>query len=226
MAEGGKEPTLVGRLGGLFCGGRVHSGPAGAAALRGRALRRLGRCCDELLTSLDLPDGVDIVTLCQRLGERRRRPVRLVPFELNQPQLYGIWFATDEADYITYERRTSPLHQEHIIAHELAHIVRGHGGFVREGDPAAAAGLLPTVDAGVVRAMLPRSGYSDSDEREAEAMASLLLARLRRPPAESVWQATPTDAETLARIERVVGPDRPPAPPPGPPTPPACRAPH
>ena len=73
MAEGGKEPTLTGRLGGLFCGGRAEGAPAGADRLRGRALRRLGRLCDDLLATLDLPDGVDIVTLCRRLGERRRR---------------------------------------------------------------------------------------------------------------------------------------------------------
>ena len=146
--------------------------------------------------------------------------MRLVPLELNTPRLYGIWFATDEADYITYERCTSPLHQEHIIAHELAHIVRGHGGFSQVPDRATAARLLPALEPGVVRTVLPRSGYSDRDEQEAEALASLLLARLRRPPAESVWQAPPTDAETLARIESVVGPRRSPAPPPGPRVPP------
>src|SRR5690606_3208973 len=146
--------------------------------------------------------------------------VHLVPFELNTPQLYGIWFATDTADYITYERSTSRLHQEHIIAHELAHIVRGHGGVTQELDRAAAARLLPTMDRGVVRTMLPRSGYSDRDEQEAETLASLLLARLRRPPTESVWQAPPTDAATLARIENVLGLSRPPTPPADPPHPP------
>ncbi|MGP3984202.1 hypothetical protein [Streptomyces sp. KR80] len=161
--------------------------------------------CDELLARLNLPEGADIFTLCERLGRERGRPVFLVPVELRNPKLFGIWFATDGADFIAYEKCTSALHQEHIIAHELAHIVSGHRGIGGGLDDAGVEQLFPSLDPRVVRAMLQRSGYSDSDEHEAETLASLLLARLRRPPAEHVWQVPPTEAETVARIESVVG---------------------
>lgn len=173
---------------------------------RRRNLKLLGRVCDELLAGLMLPKGADIFALCQGLSQQRGRAVKVVPVELPDPQLYGIWFSTDEADFIAYEKRTSRLHQEHIIAHELAHIVRGHRGIGSGPGAATGAGtLFPHLDPKVVRSMRPRAGYSDGDEQEAEAMASLLLARLRQEPDENVWQVPETEAETVARIENVVG---------------------
>lgn len=173
---------------------------------RRRTLKLLGRVCDELLAGLNLPQGADIFALCQGLSRQRGRAVRVVPVELPDPQLYGIWFSTDDTDYIAYEKRTSRLHQEHIIAHELAHIIRGHRGIGGgPGTEAGPGGLFPSLDPKVVRSMRPRAGYSDSDEQEAEAMASLLLARLREEPTELVWQVPETAAETVARIENVVG---------------------
>ncbi|GAA1909687.1 ImmA/IrrE family metallo-endopeptidase [Streptantibioticus ferralitis] len=172
----------------------------------GRQLRRLRGACEALLDSLSVPGTCDISELCAHLGARRGRPIRLLPVELQSSQLYGLWIATDVADLIVYEAHTSKPHQEHIIAHELSHMLCGHhsGGKIDDG---TAEQLFPDISPDVVRGMLQRSGYSDHDEQEAETMASLILTRARRQVADPVPTASLEQAEAIARIESVVGPD-------------------
>jgi hypothetical protein len=76
-----------------------------------------------------------------------------------------------------YDPGTSPLHAEHIVLHEVAHILSGHDG-ARDGF----ARLVPDLDPATVRRMLGRAGYPSAQEREAEMMASLIRARSARPP--------------------------------------------
>ncbi|MER7406717.1 hypothetical protein ABT373_30670 [Streptomyces sp. NPDC000070] len=75
----------------------------------------------------------------------------------------GMWVATAQADYVLYEEQTSPMHQRHIILHEIGHMVCGH--------PSAAGIAL-------------RMRYSDRQEQEAELMASLIMETAARssPP--------------------------------------------
>ncbi len=170
----------------------------------GRQLRRMRAACEALLDGLRVPEGGDIRQLCEHLGARRGRPIRLLPIELQCPHLYGLWLATDVADLIVYEAHTSKPHQEHIIAHELSHMICGHhsGGTMGDG---TAGQLFPDINPDVVRGMLRRSGYSDHDEQEAETMASLILTRYRRRTAAPAPSASLEQAEAIARIERVVG---------------------
>jgi hypothetical protein len=89
----------------------------------------------------------------------------------------GLWVGTDRADHVFYDPGTSPLHAEHIVLHELAHILSGHG--------AAGAGLarlFPDLDPATVREVLGRAGYTSAQEREAEMMASLIRGRSAPPP--------------------------------------------
>lgn len=45
---------------------------------------------------------------------------------MRDPQLTGVWLATTEADYVFYESQTPPIHQRHILLHELGHLWLGH----------------------------------------------------------------------------------------------------
>ncbi|MCQ4040695.1 toxin [Streptantibioticus rubrisoli] len=175
-----------------------------AGPATGRQLRRMRAACEALLDSLSVPDGCDIRQLCEHLGARRGRPIQLLPIELRSPGLYGLWLATDVMDLVVYEAHTSRPHREHIIAHELSHMICGHhsGGTMDDG---MAGHLFPDIDPEVVRGMLRRSGYSDHDEQEAETMASLILTRYRRHTAEPAPSTPLEQAEAIARIERVVG---------------------
>ncbi|MCX2968368.1 ImmA/IrrE family metallo-endopeptidase [Streptomyces sp. TRM70308] len=163
-----------------------------------------------MLDALQL-DGAgvgDVFELCAVVGERRSRPVRLAPVDLRATGVYGLWLATHAEDVVLYEARTSRLHQEHIVAHELAHILCDHH---RDGalDDATLQALFPSLEPATVRGMLGRCGYLAAEEQEAELMASLLLTRVQRRSAETTW-APPDDAgPTIARIESVIGLDSP-----------------
>lgn len=141
-----------------------------------RAERELRRRCRDLLNELGIRPPLDVVTLCRRLGERRGRPIVLLahPIEVSGP--FGAWIATADTDYILYQQETTKAHQDHIILHELGHIIAGHGG--DEQDDALMSQLFPP-EAGwnpdAVRRALRRTSYDTAEEREAETVATIIL---------------------------------------------------
>ncbi|WP_397560774.1 hypothetical protein [Spongiactinospora sp. 9N601] len=146
----------------------------------GRAsLKRLRLRCEARLDALTLPTPFDVRVLCATLAEERGRPIHLLPMTGN-PGVQGLWVATETADVIFYEDATTPPHQEHIILHELSHLLCDH---YRVTDPAAelARALLPDLDPGMVVRMLGRTSYTAIEEQEAELLATLIQQRARRP---------------------------------------------
>jgi hypothetical protein len=137
-----------------------------------RALRRwrLRRRCLLRLRDLPLPAPFDVHILCDQIAARRGRPIRLVPMA-GLTGVCGLWIATDTTDLVCYERDTTRPHQDHIILHELSHLLCEH---FPVGLPAA---LLPDLDPAMVRTVLGRAGYSTAEEREAETLASLIRQR-------------------------------------------------
>jgi hypothetical protein len=127
------------------------------------------------LAALGLPGEPDIVRLAGRISERRGRPIRLVPMEMRAFDPYGLWIASADTDFICYEANTSKHHQEHIIAHELGHMICCHRGVVRP-DEKTMKLLFPDLSPHLIRGLLHRTGYSDIEEEEAEIMASLIMA--------------------------------------------------
>ncbi|NLU71839.1 hypothetical protein HCC61_03920 [Streptomyces sp. HNM0575] len=128
----------------------------------------------------------------------------------------GVWIMTRTVDFIVYEAETSKPHQDHIIAHELAHMVCGHrSGAGTPVDDGTARLLFPDLAPELVQKILGRGNYSSVEEREAEVTASLILERINRPVLEPVSAVPAEDAEAMERIERslrrAVPPVRPPA---------------
>jgi hypothetical protein len=81
---------------------------------------------------------------------------------------------------------TSRLHQEHIVLHELAHIIFDHKALRSAADVQA---LLPDLDPQMVTTVLARSPYTSEQEQQAEVLADLIAVRARRrhvPVAECV----------------------------------------
>jgi hypothetical protein len=97
----------------------------------------------------------------------------------------GLWLATARCDYIVFEADTTVLHQNHIIAHELGHLVLEHDTHQTLTDEALDH-LTPHLDPSAVRRMLGRSRYEEREEREAEMLASLVQQRLVE------WRQAPT----------------------------------
>lgn len=88
----------------------------------------------------------------------------------------GLWIATGTTDLIFHESATTPPHREHIILHELAHVLCDHYPASLDAVERAAV-LLPDLDSALVRRVLGRAGYSTAGEREAEVLASLIRQR-------------------------------------------------
>jgi hypothetical protein len=128
-----------------------------------------------LLRDLPTPVPFDVRELCRQVAARRGRPMRLVPLS-GLGDVCGLWIATDTTDLIFHESGTTPPHQEHIILHELAHVLCDHYPVSLSAAERARV-LFPNLDPEVVRRVLGRAGYSSEEEREAELLASLIRQR-------------------------------------------------
>lgn len=130
--------------------------------------RRLRRRCRNLLRDLEVGYPLDVHDLCRRLGDRRGREIRLIPYPLESPGPLGVCVATETADVIFYQQDTTRPHQDHIILHEVGHILVGHVS-VSAADP-----MRHDPDAGRVRM---RTVYDSEEELEAELIATIILER-------------------------------------------------
>ncbi|MFE6162248.1 hypothetical protein ACFQ7F_25425 [Streptomyces sp. NPDC056486] len=166
-----------------------------------RKFRRLRRTSQEFLDRLDLPAGSGISALIDRLSDTRNRPIQVLPISLGAGEPCGIWLATDSVDIIIVEADTTAFHRDHIIAHELAHMLCSHSGS-QELESENMSLLFPHLDVERVLGILGRTAYPTEDEQAAEIVASLILEHISRPPMESRWAVPSSDAETVARIDQ------------------------
>ncbi|MFE7115130.1 ImmA/IrrE family metallo-endopeptidase [Streptomyces sp. NPDC057654] len=86
-------------------------------------------------------------------------------------------WVTKSTYYIFYDPRTSRPHQDHIIAHEFAHILLGHTQ-VTDLPAGPADGTGSRIDPATVKMMLGRSNYEVDEEHDAELLASNLQRRI------------------------------------------------
>ncbi|WP_370420634.1 hypothetical protein AB8O64_20990 [Streptomyces sp. QH1-20] len=138
-----------------------------------KELRRVRQRCESVLDALDLPRPFTMNALLDHLSRRRDRPVVVQPLPgVGGPGApCGLWLATGTTDYICFEPSTSPLHREQIIFHECAHVLFGH----RLGADLPGIGeLLPDLGPSLIRRALGRTTYTNTQEAEAEMLASLL----------------------------------------------------
>jgi hypothetical protein len=107
--------------------------------------------CRSTVERLELPEPFDAEAFVDLLARERGRPIGLLPVAARPDVPCGLVVTTRAADWIVYCSDTSPLHRQHILLHEAAHILCGHTQ--RDSEP---------------------------DEREAELVASLILQRVSR----------------------------------------------
>ncbi|MCD9194700.1 hypothetical protein [Streptomyces albireticuli] len=91
---------------------------------------QLHRRCQAVLDQLTLPRPFSIDALCRELSRTRDRPLHLhaLPDQAADGNICGLWLATPTDDHIFYEQRTTQVHQEHIILHEIGHMLFDHHG--------------------------------------------------------------------------------------------------
>lgn len=149
----------------------------------------LQRACRRLLRELDIQAPFEVARLCDRVAEHRGREIRLVPHDIPASGPFGAWLSGARADYILFQQSTSQAHQDHIILHELAHILAPELGSSaeqvalssrtamlapeRERDSGVPGELELDMDA--VHRALRTGRYDQPHERDAENTATIIL---------------------------------------------------
>lgn len=141
--------------------------------------RTLERRCRKLVDTAVLPRPFDAAVFIGELARVRGRPIELIPVPSRADAPCGLLITTARADYVMYAADTSPLHQQHILLHEAAHLVCGHHEGAAVGGDAASV-LLPNLSPELIRAVLGRTVYTQPQEHEAELVASLLRLKAER----------------------------------------------
>ncbi|MEU5208872.1 hypothetical protein [Streptomyces sp. NPDC020742] len=110
----------------------------------------------------------------------------------------GLWLSTETDDHIFFEARTSPLHQEHIVLHEIGHLLFDHQ-MLADGNHGGIGTVLTDLSPRLVQRLLARTNYSTRQEQEAEMLASLIRTHA------TVQGRAPQRCATTERAERALG---------------------
>ncbi|BFU45119.1 hypothetical protein [Krasilnikovia sp. MM14-A1004] len=136
--------------------------------------RRMLKSCQAVVDSLRLPRPFSVDALLADLATRRGRPINIHTLHgAMTAHTCGLWISTDFSDDIFVEERTTAFHREHIILHEIGHLVCDHGA-IHDGAATTFSRLLPDLDPAMVRRLLARTNYTDEQEQQAELVASLI----------------------------------------------------
>jgi hypothetical protein len=150
------------------------------------------RRCMVVLQDLELPNPFDLGAFCDNLARQRGRGLHLHPFHvsISAPLPCGVYLSLRDDDHIFFDGRTSPLHRDHIVLHEISHMLLGHGTDSRLHETIGR--LMPSIDQRTIETMLARTSYSTEHEQEAELLATLIAgsATSRATPAGAT-DATP-----------------------------------
>lgn len=158
----------------------------------------LRKRCEARLGELDLPTPLDLEALRQAVAARRGRPIELLPVAGLQ-HAYGLWVAYPTYDAVFYSEDTSPVHRQHIIAHELSHLICDHRP-ISLSDGEYLQLLCPDLLPNAFRQVLLRAAYGAVEDREAEILATLILAQMsdRRSRPASFHRDHPGELERLS----------------------------
>ncbi|WP_428936076.1 ParH-like protein [Streptomyces sp. ACT015] len=150
--------------------------------MRSDRRNEMWRRCRRTAGTLALPHPFSAEGFIALLAERRGRPIELIPVASRPDVPCGLLISTDHVDRILYTTDTTPLHRQHILLHEAAHIICEH--HAGPAPATAASALMPHLPSALVQRVLGRTVYTEPQEHEAELLATLILARAhQRHPA-------------------------------------------
>lgn len=139
---------------------------------------------EEIVDRLALPEDWSVEEFFASMERMRGRRIIRRPLPANSPVgLCGLWLARPDDDVVLHRLSSDPTLERHVIGHEAAHMLLGHG---HRASPAQLARLLMgidldcEVDGSMVRAASAANGYASRDEYEAEMLATLIMTRARR----------------------------------------------
>src|ERR1041384_2685234 len=91
-------------------------------------LTALRRRIELVLDTVDWPVPFDLDRLLDQVGSKRGKPVSLFPAELPADGPGGLVIERADDLVIVFDDSLPLLQQEHIIMHEIAHVLFGHRG--------------------------------------------------------------------------------------------------
>ncbi len=161
-------------------------------------LRQLRERYGPLVADIPLPDPFSLAEFSRVLAARRGRAIHVRPLPAEVDAHWdapcGLWLPTGRADHIWYSTIGGPFQAEHAVFHEFAHLLRRHVPRALPAD--LVASLTPHLSAAtrqLITGGRARTEYSDPEEAEAEAMATLWRQQIRR--------AHPVAASAADRVE-------------------------
>ena len=167
-------------------------------------LRSVRKRCETTLKSVTIPDPFDVNEFAQVISQRRGRPLHLLAKQTSLGPC-GVWLAMPTADYVLYELNTSALHRDHIVLHELGHLLQKHEPN-ESMDEAVLRELFPGRTVEVVKRVLGRTSYSAVEEQEAEMIASIVTEWVHQRGRTEV--APRADGSLTDRLQSTLGVQR------------------
>ncbi|MFI6173273.1 hypothetical protein ACIBCN_41300 [Nocardia sp. NPDC051052] len=126
--------------------------------------------CRRYARSLSLDSYASAYELCDQLSSLRNRPIRVIEWPLPIPGPMGVWISRERDDIVVVQELATGGHRDHIVLHEIAHILCEHEGEKLPGyEPNLS--LLDRVAPGDATVRF-RSAYDTTSEREAELLAA------------------------------------------------------
>jgi hypothetical protein len=146
---------------------------------RRRSRRAIESAIDQIGT---LPEDWSVSEFVAAAARWRGREIHTRALPATAPAgLCGLWVARQNDDVVLHRPSSDPIQIRHVIAHEIGHMMLGHGEII---DLADVGGSLEglTVEAGdrICAARGGSSNYDDSVEFEAELFATLVMTQARR----------------------------------------------
>jgi hypothetical protein len=127
-----------------------------------------------------LPRPWRIEDLCAALAEARGRPLLL--HELDLAALpFGLWYFDGERDHVISRAGATGYHRDHIVLHEICHMLAGHNAAPPpESDEDVAPEMIKTA---MINAAVANPHTTDQEEI-AEAFATAVLKLAKQPAPE------------------------------------------
>lgn len=145
---------------------------------------------EALSRAVPIPYPWDPDEYVQRVASYRGRSITLCPIDAGALSGAGcgtgsgLWIAREDDDVIMFGAETA-WHADHIIAHELGHMLLGHGTASSGADTGAADiplhVLMPSLSLDSIHSVLRRQDYGSERERDAETFADMLLVEAMLP---------------------------------------------
>lgn len=172
-------------------------------------LNQLRTRCDRRLLDLQVPLSADPAVFFAALVRLRGRTIQVLLVTMTGG-LSSLCVAGNETDYVFIDEVSNPWRRGNLLLHEVAHLLCEHvceRAFRPEAEAASRIllrGCFPHLDRDDVEEML-RRGHGvplPEQEQEAELLATMLMQRVRRHPADNPPEHL--DADDFHRLEALL----------------------